>query len=418
MPVVAFLANCPDCGQFQVCVLSIEVQPRLRCPRCRAVYASVWEDEELPLATTLAEDAFEQTGGTATLVVVQNLPSLYPSRRRKKRRKAKRQTQSTVAVPQQYEPVVPVAEPTSPEPLVEPPKPVQPRLPTPVTVPAPPRRKPARPPADDEDEYGRLRLNAAAILTLFLVAGALASAQTGSATGLVRPLAGFGVAIGLVAVVMSGLAGRRLFLAVGLALVAATVFTVSFAAPELLGPCYAASQETVPSESEIQVLPHPQFVRDKALRAADWPDARKAKVRQGRTSVEVLGAEIEQSRAASAPNKPRRFFLIHLRLRRNKTPEEMEAGAFAPALLWSDSARATLWDSAGNRYEQEAILDRRPFRGKPAPSGSLVTDESDEMLAFPLPANPYPVVKLELPAAAWGGIGTVKFAIPGSMIVR
>jgi hypothetical protein len=430
---VAFLASCPDCGQFQVCVLSQEAQPRLRCARCRAVYPSVLVGKELELATTLVEGDFEPSGGTATLVVVQNLPSVYPKQRRK-RRKARRKVAAPVVAESRAAPVVylvaepaigallePVIEPL-PEPIaeslpqlvVEPPAPIIPAKPAHV----PQRPKPVRRPAeDDEPEYGRLQLNAAAVLTLFLVGGAIGCASIESVTGLVRPLAGVSVALGLVAAVTSGLAGRRLLLPVALVVVATAVFITSFAAPELLGPTYAASR-LKPGEDDIQVIPHPQYVRDTRLRSAEWVDASRASVRQGRFRVEVLHARVGPGWLAGQPSVSKQYLLVHIRLHRHKTPAEMEAGAFAPPVAWPANIRATLWDATGNQYDQQQV--EAPRTAGPGHSSSLgaIVDETDEVLAFDIPIGSIKSLKLELPAAAWGGKGAIKFVIPGSMIKR
>jgi hypothetical protein len=419
-------------------VLNLDGGPHLRCARCRAVYPSVWEGEELALATTLAEDTFEAVGETATLVVVQNLPSVYPAQKRKKQRKAKRRNRYPVALPAPIEIIdladvpdepEPVAEPPAPEVVAAVPKAVTPPVPAPLIFrawvsqtpsrPTPPKRrkKPVRRRADDAPEYGRLQLNAAAILSLFLVAGALASVSIESVTGLVRPLAGVGVAIGLVAVVTSGLAGRWLLMPVTLAVVAAAIFVVSFAAPGILGPTYAASRQRV-NQNDIQVLPHPQYARDPNVRIAEWVDASKASVRQGRFRVEVLHAGVGTGRPAGQPSVSKQYLLVHIRLHRHKTADEISAEAFAPPLLWPENVRATLWDTAGNRYEQQPVeAPRTAGPGHSSSSGPIV-DATEEVLAFEIPPGSIKSLKLEVPAAAWGGPGTIKFAIPGSMIKR
>jgi hypothetical protein len=418
-------------------VLSLDGGPHLRCAQCRSVYPSIWEGEELALATTLVADAFEPTGGTDTLVVVQNLPSVYPGQKRRKRRKARRRKRRLAAVVvQPVEPIdlaavpelpEPVAEPSASAPVIAAPEPVSLPAPAPVIIrrpvlpthprPLPPQRRPVRRPADDVPEYGRLQLNAAAVLTLFLAAGALASASIGSATGLVRPLAGAGVALGLVAMVTSGLAGRRLLLPVALAVVATAVFVVSFAAPGILGPTYAASRQRA-NQNDIQVVPHPQYVRDADLRTSEWVDASKASVRQGRFRVEVLYSGVGQGRVIGQPSAWKQYQLIHIRLHRHQSPDELDAGAFAPPLIWPENVRATLWDADGNRYEQQPVeLARTTGRGHSSSSGPVV-NVTEEILAFDIPTGSIKTLKLELPATAWGRSGTIKFAIPGSMIKR
>jgi hypothetical protein len=86
---VAFLARCPDCGQFQVCVFDPEDDLNLMCQACRAVFPAVWEDTmpasgdiEFSLAMTLCDYEYEPPRRSAeNLVVIADLPSVYPKRR-------------------------------------------------------------------------------------------------------------------------------------------------------------------------------------------------------------------------------------------------------------------------------------------------------------------------------------------------
>jgi hypothetical protein len=415
---VAFLASCPDCGQFQVCVLSQEARPRLRCARCRAVYPSVLVGKELELATTLVEGDFEPSGGTATLVVVQNLPSVYPRRRRKRRKARRRVVVRAVTVPPS--PVVyPVAEPAIAallEPVIEPlPVPIVESLPQPVLEPPPPiisdrpavpraRPKPVRRPADDEElEYGRFQLNGLSVFALFVVATALMAASIGFATGLVRPLAGVGVTLGLVAVVTSGLSGRRLLLPVALTAISVALFVVSFAAPGVLGPTYTRSRESGPDAAEVQVVPHLPFAADVGLRSAEWVDASKAALQQGGTKVEIVEVRIERT-----PLDGQYSLMVRVRL------QQQTAIITSPG--WKDEAQATLRDAAGNVHER---------RSASTPAGKAASQQvgvgvsvSDKVLAFIVPAGARGPFRLELTGAAWGGAGTFKFEIPSTMVKR
>jgi hypothetical protein len=87
---VAFLARCPDCGQFQVCVFDPEDDLNLLCQACRCVFPAVWEDAtpasgdiEFSLAMTLCDYEYEPPRRSSeNLVVIADLPSVYPKRRR------------------------------------------------------------------------------------------------------------------------------------------------------------------------------------------------------------------------------------------------------------------------------------------------------------------------------------------------
>src|SRR5688572_11055550 len=74
--------------------------------------------------------------------------------------------------------------------------------------PVPVPRKRVRREVEERTDYGLFELNAAAVSVLFLTAGAILCASFEQLTGLVRPLGIASLALGLVAVTTSGLAGR------------------------------------------------------------------------------------------------------------------------------------------------------------------------------------------------------------------
>jgi hypothetical protein len=87
---MALLARCPDCGGFQVSVFDVDSRINLKCPSCGRVFRLAGENAsgsgeavDWSLAVSLREYEFEQPQPlTANLVVVQNLPSIYPHERR------------------------------------------------------------------------------------------------------------------------------------------------------------------------------------------------------------------------------------------------------------------------------------------------------------------------------------------------
>src|SRR5262249_41013294 len=166
-------------------------------------------------------------------------------------------------------------------------------------------------------------------------ASALACASLESATFLVRVLAGVGVALGLIAVVTSGLDGRHLLIPVALMGIAVALFIVSFAAPEMLGPTYSRSRNPRTELSEVQVVPHLQFAGDVGLRSAEWVDASKAALQQGGSMVEIVEARMER---ASQDGQT----VLTLRLRLHQQT------AIVESVGWKDEVTATLRDIAGN----------------------------------------------------------------------
>ena len=325
---LAFLVRCPECSQFQVCVFDLDSPLNLKCQKCGAVFPSV-ADDPIPtpeaanwsLALTLREYEFEPPEqSTSNLVVVQDLPSIYPKRKRRRRRKARRRlrvpARTSEPLPAVKSPV-PAPDPESiqlralpdvvateeagtdrtaeqPEqPMAavaslrsEPPLQWMYRLP-------PVEFNDAQPPnldaGDDEFEYGRLELNWQSIVALLLLVTGLVSAWV-----TVIAIA-FWPAI-LLTLVMSAFAlraslreGRRLLIPTATAAIAVvvTIASLSFSGNGGLtgptGPLPAAGTQTT-------VIPFPQFASDPDVRHAESVNARKASIKQGAYRVEIADA--------------------------------------------------------------------------------------------------------------------------------
>jgi hypothetical protein len=420
---MAFVAICPECRQVQVCAVSAGLGLQVKCRGCRTTFraggageAPVRKQRRARKRSATRSRPAAVTAAVASAVTTEAEPP-----------------QPVPPVEEPVEDPVPVTEPVAVESMPEAPAPPAPTptigfAPRPVSAPAPapvPAKSPVRPrPAkrqavpEADDEVGLLRLQPLGLLALFLLAGALVCAAFATTAAFVLPLVGASVVLGLVSIWSAYRTGHRLLLPIAISLVAGGVLAAALANPRLLGPTYAAYRQPPESDSEIKVIPHPQYLRDPEVRSAEWVDASKATIQQGRTRVEVLDAGVGQARAVGTTSEPRRYLLVRIRLRRAKTGDEIAADAFAPPLVWSDEVRATLWDSSGERYEQRPVSVNRAGQGGPSSYIGVNLDVSDEVLAFEIPPAPSNGLRLELPAEAWGGSGTLKFAIPRSMIKR
>jgi hypothetical protein len=112
--------------------------------------------------------------------------------------------------------------------------------------------------------------------------------------------------------------------------------------------------------------------------------------------------------------KTDRWLYARIRLYRTKTGQEIAAGAFADTLAWERRHRATLRNGTGPAAEQLPAIVRAPGGGPSTAAGTTV-DVTDEILAFEHPPA-LDDLRLELPAAAWGGKGTFRFAIPAGFV--
>jgi hypothetical protein len=109
-----------------------------------------------------------------------------------------------------------------------------------------------------------------------------------------------------------------------------------------------------------------------------------------------------------------KWLYARVRLYRSKTGQEVAAGAFANPLVWERRHKATLRNGSGPAVEQLAVTVRGQGGG-PSSSAGVTLDVTDEILAFEQPPS-LDGLRLELPAAAWGGTGVFRFALPASFI--
>src|SRR5262249_17988291 len=148
------------------------------------------------------------------------------------------------------------------------------------------------------------------------------------------------------------------------------------------------------------------YAGDLELRRAEWVDASKASIQQGNFRVEIVEVRVGRVRDLPASN----YLLITVRVYRSGLPSE----TVGPSLSWDEKATAVLRDSSESRYDQVAVI-REGERGTgPVPRPGLQV--ADTLLAFTLPSGNNEPLQFVLPAAACGGVGEFKFAIPKAMI--
>jgi hypothetical protein len=91
-----------------------------------------------------------------------------------------------------------------------------------------------------------------------------------------------------------------------------------------------------------------------------------------------------------------------------------QPGLPPPAAGWDQRVPAALADAAGTHYRQ---LDAR-FADAAIQQEEAGPIVRETVLAFERPPSSRGPLHLELPAAAWGGTGTLKFAIPPALVRR
>ena len=192
------------------------------------------------------------------------------------------------------------------------------------------------------------------------------------------------------------------------------VFLLAIGCPAALGPTYESSRDRVSPPSDIRVVPHGQFAGDADLEVSGWVNARKASVQQRRVRVEVTDAWLENTSPTRGSVASEMY--IRIRMQRNKTGQEIAAGAFAAALAWDEKVKATLQDANGSSYTQKPLPPGRARAAGPSSTATITVEFAHELLVFDAPAATADGLRLELPAAAWGGTGTLRFFVPASMI--
>jgi hypothetical protein len=198
------------------------------------------------------------------------------------------------------------------------------------------------------------------------------------------------------------------------AILGAVLFLFAIVVPAALGPGYEAARDTTPSQPDVQVLPHPQFAHDPDLIQSGYVDASKAGQQQGRVRVDVTDVWMELPPKGAAGATADLF--VRIRLQRSKTGQDIAAGSFSTPLMWNERIRATLLDSTGSTYSQKPTPPGRARAAGPSSTGAVTIDVSHELLVFDSPASAAQGLRLELPASAWGGTGTLRFSIPGTMV--
>jgi hypothetical protein len=155
--------------------------------------------------------------------------------------------------------------------------------------------------------------------------------------------------------------------------------------------------------------------------AADWVDASKDAALHGDAQVRVTSVTIgpvEMDMENGDVEKSATDNLIVRLVIKNTSPDGKEIdykGWRTKSKLDRDAA--TLRDNGLFTYPP-AILNR-PVKGQVRSTQPIKPGESlEDVLVYHAPRNNPNDLRLELPATAFGGIGTIKFRIPSSMIKR
>jgi hypothetical protein len=407
---MAYLTECQVCNH-QLEVADPATVPGLQCPACSSQF-SMLPAKPAPrpatLLRTLRHADPEPTEPPAT-----------PLRPAVPQRTAQVDTQllhSTLVA-------TPAATPPPAAPAVPPPVGILVTSGDKVTVartPAPPR--PARralpePDFDTADSLGATAL--AGVGSLLLGGVALAGIWVPWLSGLSVPLSGFGLLLGLTALVLSRDPRQPRFLS-GLGALACAGVLSAFLLPGLWDSvAQRFRQRAALDMSAIRVVPLTGYAVDPDLEHAEWVDASRAALQKDYVGVQVVSVTLGPIEVQEPPKRkpvPPESYLT-VRLRSQRLPDERESVKQRDErATTAGEPQVTLTDEAGRVYRQVPAAPEPRVPGQARLRPIRVGQAGEDVFVFEPPPAEVKTLHLEIAAAAWGGTGTLKFAIPRSMI--
>jgi hypothetical protein len=264
----------------------------------------------------------------------------------------------------------------------------------------------------------RRRIDVASFGAIVLSIAALACVWFYPLCFLVMPLALLGSFLGLVALAVGLLAPRRRYSLAAVACIANALVVYGGAFnPWLLGPTYALWRPRLPVEDGTpHVVPLPGHKATADELQTEWPDASRYAVQIKTLRIQVVGATVRPLEIAQTPRRrytKERYLVLRLRVQQPAGTAEFVSDRWEDAGKTKDRRRPVLTDDRGNVYQEAPSGEAGQLR-KPSPH--FPVGITDEVFVFDAPAAQAQVFWLELPATAWGGIGSVRFTIPQALL--
>jgi hypothetical protein len=270
------------------------------------------------------------------------------------------------------------------------------------------------------DRAKRLWMEPIGVAALLSAGMALLCALTYSLSSLVIVLSAASLLLGLLSLLRYYATDAfRAVIPIAGAAAGGLVLLTALLVPSMLGPSYLAYRARKAEDlTTIRVIP---LLGDPSGAPAnpDWVDASRAALQQGRLRVQIVSVLLGTDLPDADPPEPAAHKkappgeLLFIRLRIQQTVEmSADRGQDAPAV---EQVRFNLTDNAGKDYRRREVRETTAAdKGrKPFPTALV-----DQVLAFEAPPADVAYLRLELPAAAWGGSGLFRFTIPNAMIRR
>jgi hypothetical protein len=147
-----------------------------------------------------------------------------------------------------------------------------------------------------------------------------------------------------------------------------------------------------------------------------WVDAQRYALKQGQVQVQVLSAAVRPSKPTSAKNvTPKLALFVSLRSQQPGTAGEFTSKPMPASSPGFGAAGPRLTDRRGKGYALQEVQEVETAKS-PRKSRMFPAAIQEHLFVFEAPPPEVECLRLEVPAAAWGGIGDFCFEIPKFMI--
>jgi hypothetical protein len=168
--------------------------------------------------------------------------------------------------------------------------------------------------------------------------------------------------------------------------------------------------------TKLTVEPRPDWSPE----GGDWPNASRAAVRLGDVRIQILLVKVSPVTINKGPEDEQtreEYLLVSLR-----ATNVGAAGEGIPYSGWTKNASGgngpTLRDRSGALCRRKTFPANVTVLGQAGKERLYPGRGVNDLLVFEVPPEEKDCLFLELPASAWSGSGTVRFALPKEMVHR
>jgi hypothetical protein len=257
-----------------------------------------------------------------------------------------------------------------------------------------------------------------AATALLISGGGLICASMPSFCGLVKPLAGMGLGVGMTAGILALQTKQprlRMLFPCASSSVAIALLMIAWLVPGLLGPNYLRFCQSAPAiPTSLRAVPRAEVP---ALK--DPPGGVNAKeyvLQRDNCQVQIVSvslAPMPELDGTKGDMSKEKMLLIHVRVQ--KTLAASKTKKDNQLLAWDTSHPALLTMSTGAPCVLRASLPVTSV-GSKRRADLFPVQTGDCVFSFEPPVAGWSSLSLEIPAAGWGDVGVYRFTIPVSML--